>query len=92
VYAGWDAKHKGVANESLWNDKFAAYQVAFPELAAEYERRVLKGDLPADFEAKAQAFIQESQDKAVLRVVKRLKIQLVSLVLCCLNYLAVALT
>ncbi|MFT6124135.1 MAG: transketolase [Shewanella sp.] len=64
VYAGWDAKHKGVANESLWNDKFAAYQVAFPELAAEYERRVLKGDLPADFEAKAQAFIQESQDKA----------------------------
>ena len=64
VYAGWDAKHKGVANESLWNDKFSAYQAAFPELAAEYERRVLKGDLPADFEAKAQAFIQESQDKA----------------------------
>ncbi|AZG75248.1 transketolase [Shewanella livingstonensis] len=64
VYAGWDAKHKGVANESLWNDKFAAYQAAFPELAAEYERRVLKGDLPADFEVKAQAFIQESQDKA----------------------------
>ena len=64
VYAGWDAKHKGDANESLWNDKFAAYQAAFPELAAEYDRRVLKGDLPADFEAKAQAFIQESQDKA----------------------------
>ena len=64
VYAGWDAKHKGQANESLWNDKFAAYQAAFPELAAEYDRRVLKGDLPADFEAKAQAFIQESQDKA----------------------------
>ncbi|GGP97477.1 transketolase [Shewanella ulleungensis] len=64
VYAGWDAKQKGVANESLWNDKFAAYQAAFPELAAEYDRRVLKGDLPADFEAKAQAFIQESQDKA----------------------------
>ncbi|MGK0411033.1 MAG: transketolase [Shewanella psychromarinicola] len=64
VYAGWDAKQKGVANESLWNDKFAAYQAAFPELAAEYDRRVLKGDLPADFESKAQAFIQQSQDKA----------------------------
>ncbi|WP_418357455.1 MULTISPECIES: transketolase [Shewanella] len=64
VYAGWDAKQKGAANESLWNDKFAAYQAAFPELAAEYERRVLKGDLPADFEAKAQAYIQECQDKA----------------------------
>ncbi|MCL1114848.1 transketolase [Shewanella basaltis] len=64
VYAGWDAKQKGAANESLWNDKFSAYQAAFPELAAEYERRVLKGDLPADFEAKAQAYIQECQDKA----------------------------
>jgi transketolase len=64
VYAGWDAKQKGVANESLWNGKFGAYQAAFPELAAEYDRRVLKGDLPADFESKAQAFIQESQDKA----------------------------
>ena len=64
VYTGWDAKQKGAANESLWNDKFAAYQAAYPELAAEYERRVLKGDLPADFEAKAQAFIQDSQDKA----------------------------
>ncbi|MDD8061317.1 transketolase [Shewanella metallivivens] len=64
VYAGWDAKQKGVANEASWNDKFAAYQAAFPELAAEYDRRVLKGDLPADFEAKAQAYIQECQDKA----------------------------
>ncbi|UJF22880.1 transketolase [Shewanella sp. OMA3-2] len=64
VYAGWDAKHKGVANESLWNDKFAAYKAAHPALAAEFERRVLNGDLPADFEAKAQAFIQECQDKA----------------------------
>ena len=64
VYAGWDAKNKGSENESAWNDKFAAYQSAFPELAAEYERRVLKGELPADFEEKAQAFIQECQDKA----------------------------
>ena len=32
-------------------------------MAAEFERRVIKGELPADFEAKAQAFIQESQDK-----------------------------
>ncbi|QIR15533.1 transketolase [Shewanella aestuarii] len=63
VYAGWDAKEQGQMNEAAWNDKFAAYQAAFPELAAEYERRVLKGELPAEFEAKAQAFIQECQDK-----------------------------
>ncbi|WP_394205159.1 transketolase [Shewanella waksmanii] len=64
VYEGWDAKTAGAANESAWNEKFAAYEAAFPELAAEYKRRVITGELPADFEAKAQAFIQECQDKA----------------------------
>jgi transketolase len=63
VYAGWDAKEKGQAIEAAWESKFEAYKAAHPALAAEYERRVLKGDLPADFEAKAQAFIQECQDK-----------------------------
>ncbi|MCS6233315.1 transketolase, partial [Shewanella baltica] len=64
VYAGWDAKEAGAAREAAWNEKFAAYSAAHPELAAEYERRVLKGELPADFEEKAQAFVQASQDKA----------------------------
>lgn len=64
VYAGWDAKEAGAAREAAWNEKFAAYRAAHPELAAEYERRVLKGELPADFEEKAQAFVQASQDKA----------------------------
>lgn len=63
VYAGWDAKEKGQAIEAAWESKFEAYKAAHPALAAEYERRVLKSDLPADFEAKAQAFIQECQDK-----------------------------
>ncbi|MCW3173198.1 transketolase [Shewanella subflava] len=64
VYQGWDAKEAGNTNENAWNEKFAAYKVAEPALAAEFERRVLNGDLPADFEAKAQAFIQQCQDKA----------------------------
>ena len=64
VYQGWDAKDNGASAESAWNDKFAAYQAAHPELAAEYERRVIKGDLPADFEEKANAYIQECQEKA----------------------------
>jgi transketolase len=63
VYAGWDAKDDGATREIEWDAKFKAYQVAFPELAAEFERRVVKGELPADFAEKAQAFIQESQDK-----------------------------
>lgn len=63
VYEGWDAKASGAANESAWEAKFEAYKSAFPELAKEYERRVITGDLPADFEAKAQAYILECQDK-----------------------------
>ncbi|MCH2055399.1 MAG: transketolase [Thalassotalea sp.] len=59
----WNQTEKGTGAQSSWNEIFAAYQSAHPELAAEYERRVIKGDLPADFEAKANAFIQECQEK-----------------------------
>lgn len=63
IYAGWDAKAKGAAAEEAWNYKLSAYKAAHPELAAEFERRVIKGELPADFTAKAQAFIAASQAK-----------------------------
>jgi transketolase len=46
-----------------WNDKFAAYKAAFPDLAAEFERR-MKGELPANFAEVADAFIKECNDKA----------------------------
>jgi transketolase len=63
VYAGWDAKASGAEQEQAWDKRFAAYQQAYPELAAELIRR-LAGDLPADFDEKADAFIQQSQDSA----------------------------
>ena len=63
IYAAWDAKEQGAKNESAWDKQFAAYAKAYPELAAEFERRI-KGELPADFSAKADAFIAESQAKA----------------------------
>lgn len=58
VYQGWDAKEKGAAAEAAWNDKFAAYKAAFPELAAEFERRVA-GDLTADWAAESAAYIAQ---------------------------------
>ncbi|ASP46557.1 transketolase [Cognaticolwellia beringensis] len=64
VYADWDQKEKGGSEQASWNDKFAAYQAAHPALAAEYERRVIKGDLPAEFEEKANAYIVECQEKS----------------------------
>ncbi|BFM18516.1 transketolase [Maricurvus nonylphenolicus] len=64
VYEGWDAKSKGNELELAWNDKFDAYRAAHPELAAEFERRVIKGELPADFSEKAEAYVRECQEKA----------------------------
>ncbi|RDL44797.1 transketolase [Marinomonas piezotolerans] len=63
VYEGWDAKSKGAAAQSAWEAKFEAYQAAYPELAAEFDRRVVKGELPADFAEKAAAYIKECQEK-----------------------------
>ena len=56
VYQGWDAKEKGAAAEAAWNEKFAAYKAEYPELAAEFERR-MAGDLPADWAAKSAEYI-----------------------------------
>ena len=56
VYAGWNAKEKGAAAETAWNEKFAAYKAAYPELAAEFERR-MTGELPADWADKAAAYV-----------------------------------
>ncbi|QDF68002.1 transketolase [Shewanella sp. SNU WT4] len=60
IYASWDAKSAGAAKEAAWDEKFAAYSAAHPELAAEYLRRV-NGELPADFAEKADAYIAELQ-------------------------------
>jgi transketolase len=56
IYAGWDGKAKGVAAEQAWDEKFAAYQAAHPELASEFTRR-MAGDLPATWAADAEAFV-----------------------------------
>lgn len=60
IYAQWDAKEAGKAKEAAWNDKFAAYAKAFPELAAEFKRRV-NGELPANWKADAKAFVEKLQ-------------------------------
>ncbi|OHC26363.1 MAG: transketolase [Pseudomonadales bacterium RIFCSPLOWO2_12_59_9] len=58
IYAEWDAKEAGAAREAEWNQRFAAYAAAYPELASEFSRR-MQGELPADFAAKSAAYIQE---------------------------------
>ncbi|MCG6431946.1 transketolase, partial [Vibrio parahaemolyticus] len=60
VYAEWSAKETGAAKEAAWNEKFAAYEAAYPELAAEFKRRV-NGELPAEWEEKAMQIIADLQ-------------------------------
>jgi transketolase len=60
IYSEWDAKTSGAAKEQRWNDKFAAYAKAYPELAAEFKRR-MAGDLPDTWEEATHQFIAELQ-------------------------------
>ncbi|MEO7068747.1 MAG: transketolase [Rhodanobacter sp.] len=60
IYAGWDARKAGAEREQNWNAMLAAYSTAYPELAAEFKRR-LAGQLPADWAAQAQAYIEKLQ-------------------------------
>lgn len=63
IYAGWDARKKGTKWEDSWNENFAAYQKNYPELAAEFLRR-MKGALPARWQEKSREFILATYNKA----------------------------
>ncbi|MFL0797546.1 MAG: transketolase [Cellvibrionaceae bacterium] len=61
IASAWDAKTDGAAAESQWQEKFAAYSDAHPELASELSRRMV-GELPEDFSAQADAYIAQCQE------------------------------
>lgn len=56
IRQAWDSRKAGAAAQADWQRVFAAYAQAFPAEAAEFTRR-MKGDLPAGFAEKAQAFL-----------------------------------
>ncbi|EOB1206974.1 TPA: transketolase [Photobacterium damselae] len=60
IYAQWDAKEAGSAKEVAWDEKFAAYAAQYPELAAEFKRRV-NGELPENWEEATSAIIADLQ-------------------------------
>lgn len=62
IYNGWDARNKGLRAEAEWNDKFSSYKADYPEMAAEYERR-MAGKLPSDWATKAAAFVKSVDEK-----------------------------
>ncbi|MEX0423364.1 transketolase [Providencia rettgeri] len=60
IYEAWDARTAGKEKQSAWDKKFAAYAAQFPELAAEFTRR-MNGELPANFDAEAKQFVENLQ-------------------------------
>ena len=56
IYQAWDTRAAGAAHEHAWQQRYAAYRAAHPELAAEFER-VTAGRLPATWAADADASV-----------------------------------
>ncbi|MCX5589795.1 transketolase [Alcaligenes endophyticus] len=63
VAAAWDARQAGAQRQQAWQEQFAAYENAYPELAAEFTRR-MRGDLPADAAQRIAEFVQQTAQKA----------------------------
>ncbi|MBI1732994.1 MAG: transketolase [Gammaproteobacteria bacterium] len=61
-YQAWDARRRGARAEARWRRGFKAYAAAFPELAAEFERR-MAGRLPDNWEAACRAFVAATAAK-----------------------------
>ena len=70
IRSQWDATEQGAKLEKEWNDLFASYKAKYPELAAEYVRR-MEGMLPADFAAKTKSWIEQLQKNADPKVATR---------------------
>ena len=49
IRAAWNARATGAARQAEWQRRFAAYAEAHPQLAAEFERRVRRRALPANW-------------------------------------------
>lgn len=60
IYAEWDATEKGAQVQQEWDALFADYAKQWPELAAEFTRR-MKGNLPAGWVENMQKYVHDLQ-------------------------------
>ena len=58
IRADWNAHARGEAAHAQWQRRFAEYSQAFPELAAEFERR-MRGDLPGRWRQVVQDYVTQ---------------------------------
>nr|VFJ72544.1 MAG: transketolase [Candidatus Kentron sp. FW] len=62
IHAAWDGRESGQWAEADWRKRFAAYRADYPELAAQFERRI-QGKPPAAWSEATQAFIESVNEK-----------------------------
>jgi len=62
IRSAWDARVAGARAEKSWQERYAAYARAYPELAAEFDRR-MQGELPAGWRQAVDGFVRAAQDK-----------------------------
>jgi transketolase len=77
IRAAWDARKQGAAREAAWQARFAAYRAAFPELAAEFERRIA-GSLPVGWKetfASARAAAGAKRETVATRKASQLALE-----------------
>ena len=63
VYEGWNARERGARLQREWNNLFDAYARAYPQLAAEFRRR-MAGELPTTWAALRDKTIAQASEKA----------------------------
>lgn len=59
MYESWNASEEGNSQEEKWNVKFDKYKQQYPELAAEFTRRI-NSELPSDWESESNKVIQHA--------------------------------
>lgn len=60
IYQAWDAHDRGAKAQQSWNEKLAAWEKEFPDLAAEFKRR-MSGGLPENWEQITSEYINNLQ-------------------------------
>ena len=62
-YAAWDAKPNGEKLESAWQKKLLSYEKKYPELAAEYKRR-MQNEFPSNWSDVVDRYLNSTVEKA----------------------------
>ncbi len=74
IRAQWDARASGARRQGEWQARFNAYRSEFPELAAEFERR-MSGALPDDWQdlrvSVLEQFAQASENIATRKALQQ---------------------